>query len=186
MATEVEIVNSALAKVGAGRILTLDDNSEPARLAKAIYPTLRDKLLRSHPWRFATKRVELGPLVDEPEFDFSNKFQLPSDCLRVLAIDGNDSEEWKEESGELLCNLSDVKIKYIWRNTDTSKYDANFTEVLALDLAVEFSIPLSNNATLRATLVQERDKAIREARSFSAQVGSVDRVKADNWLNARY
>lgn len=184
--TEVEICNSALAKVGAARILTLDDDSEEARLCKTLFYRLRDKLLRSHPWRFATRRVALGPLVTAPIYEFQNAFQLPNDCLRVLAIDGNDSEEWKEESGQLLCNLDSVNIKYIWKNEDTSSYDSNFVEVLAFDLAVELCMPLAQNATLRATLVDERKLALREARSFNAQVGSVDRVKADTWLNARF
>ena len=62
----VEICNSALIKVGAGRILSLNDDSERALLMKEQYPKLRDDLIFAHPWNFATKRETLAASVTPP------------------------------------------------------------------------------------------------------------------------
>jgi len=68
--TEVTISNSALIKLGAETITTFEDDNKRARLCKNQYPLMRDKLLRSHPWNFNTKRVELGLLAAAPEFGY--------------------------------------------------------------------------------------------------------------------
>ena len=61
MATDLEIINSALTKIGAGIItaaqLTAGSTKE-ARLASERLSPLRLALLRSHPWNIATKRAD--------------------------------------------------------------------------------------------------------------------------------
>ena len=95
MATsETAIANSALAKIGAKSILSLDDDSREARLMKQQFAPLRDMLLRSHPWNFAIKRLELAASSTAPIFGFDNRFVLPVDYLRVLEIDSED-QEWQ-------------------------------------------------------------------------------------------
>jgi hypothetical protein len=172
--------------VGANRILTLDDNTSEARLCKDLYYRLRDKLLRSHPWNFAIKRITLGLDIEAPAFEYSHQHILPADCLRILTPYPVD-QEWKEESGKILSYSSDMAIKYIWKNEDESSYDVNFAELLAYDLALELVLPLTQNATLRTAIADDRLKCLKETRSYDAQAsGSVERVSADTWLQVRY
>ena len=58
MPAETDIVNVALRKIGATAITALDDGSTNANIAQDLYDEIRDSLLRSHPWNFATKRTD--------------------------------------------------------------------------------------------------------------------------------
>lgn len=86
----------------------------------------------------------------------------------------------------LVTNNAGCSIRYIARITDVSKFDANFSEVLAYEIALETVYPLTQNASLTAGLEQRRDKELRTARSYSAQVGSVESVDDQTWITTRY
>jgi len=61
MATDLEIINSALTKLGAGLITSAQKTggtTKEARLAVERLPHIRKSLIRSHPWNFAIKRVD--------------------------------------------------------------------------------------------------------------------------------
>jgi hypothetical protein len=184
--SDTDICNSALSKVGARRIISLTDDLEEARICSDLYPVRRDMLLRSHPWRFAVTRVELAPVVDVPLFDFSNAFQLPPDCLRVLNTNQPYNSRWKEENGLILCFTPTLMIQYIYRNTDVSKWDANFCEVLSYDLAKEICFPLTQNASLKQDLEATAKQELAVARSYNAQIGSVESVEDDSWVLVRH
>jgi len=63
-ATNEDIANSALAKLGAEEITSLSDTTRRARLVNRQFVKIRDKLLRSHPWNFAIKRSFLQAISD--------------------------------------------------------------------------------------------------------------------------
>lgn len=182
--TEVSICNSALIKIGAERILSLDDNTARAKLLKEIYPLVRDDLISSHPWNFATGRVALAALATAPLYEWSYNFQLPSDCLRVYGTD-IDPDPWKVEEGKLLCNSGTVTIKYIKQVTDTAKFSAYFVETFACRLAAEIAYALTQSTTLKDSAEAKYERQLRVARSFDAQESMGDRVYADSWLNSR-
>lgn len=186
MITEVSIANSALAKVGAERIISMDDNNERARLCKEQLPKIRDALLRGHPWNFAQVRVTLAELPTPPVFEFTKSYQLPADCLRVLKVDLDETYEWKIEGKTLVTDASVVSILYLKKETDPNLYDANFVEVLATTLAGDICYSLVQSATLRDQLKKEARDLLREARSFDAQEGTPQKVQANYWRRARY
>ena len=88
-------------------------------------------VLRSHPWNFANKRVELAQLTESPAFEYDFQFQLPADCLRVLKTD-DELDIFKIEGRQLLSNNAIVKILYTSRIEDTTQFDSLFTETLSL------------------------------------------------------
>jgi len=188
MATsETAICNSALTKVGAKRINALTDNTPEARICKEQYEKVRDDLLRSHPWNFAIKRVVLSPLVAAPAFGYSKQFQIPADCLRVLHIvEFDDTTDWRKESDKILCDESTISLTYIAKITDTSKYDANFDEVLALKIAHEICYSLTQSTTLKQLIAQEYKEALRDARTFDAQESATRQVYAKDFFNSRF
>jgi hypothetical protein len=200
MATsEVEIANSALLKCGVDRIISLDESNNRAEAMKEQFYKHRDALMRSHPWNWAIKRVELAEVSETPAFDFTNTYQLPTDCLRVLKINEllvsmngrglnlNNYGEFSIEGDKLLCNFSTVKIKYIAKITDVSKWDENFCEVLAFRLAADLAYRLTGSAALATALYEQYEKELRQARSFDGQEGSSDRVvESPGWLVSRF
>jgi len=54
-----DICNIALTTLGASTITDLTDDNERARKFNEVYSDIRDDLLYSHPWNFATKRAHL-------------------------------------------------------------------------------------------------------------------------------
>lgn len=56
--TETDLCNTALTAVGDRHISSLTDGSRNADLCATLYPMVRDRLLRGHPWNFAMKRTK--------------------------------------------------------------------------------------------------------------------------------
>ena len=181
--TAVSICNSALLKIGAQRIASLDENNKRAISCKEQYEKNRDDVLRSHPWNFALKRVALSLLTTTPAFGFDYEFQLPTDCLRVISIDPR--VKHSIEGRKLLADETSISMLYISKITDTNLYDPNFVEALALRLASDLAYPLVQSVNLKQELLKEYQEFIRDARTFSAQEGSADDFMEDYFLNAR-
>ena len=71
MASQVDICNYALAKIGSTPIADLMEDSKEARSCLTIYALVRDEVLQVRPWPSCTARGGLQPLSDAPSFEFS-------------------------------------------------------------------------------------------------------------------
>jgi hypothetical protein len=186
--SSVQIMNSALIKLGAERIASEDESNLRAKLCKEQYPKRRDMLLRAHPWKFAVRRSELAAVDPKPDDfgDWGYVFQLPTDVCRILQlVDICAETPWDTENQYLLIDESEVTIRYISRITDVTKFDDNFIEALAWDLAADIAFALTQKQDLADSCVKRAEKELALARSFNAQQGSVQRVQAEDFLNAR-
>ena len=98
--SETELVNQALAMIGASRIQSIGDMStqKGAQAATLYYPT-RDALLRRGRWNFARTFTTLATLAATPanlallpdpdysgQIRYSGAFQLPNDYVRLSAV----------------------------------------------------------------------------------------------------
>lgn len=188
VASEVEIMNSALIKLGAERIISPTDENNRARLMNEQYPKVRDELLRSHPWKFAIRRTPLTAIDPKPANygDYAYVFNLPSDFMRLIElVNCNINEVFDIEDRYLLGNYAPITIRYISRITNVAKYDDNFCEVLAWCLAADVAYALTGDKVKSDGAKVMADRALAQARSFNAQQGSVKRFVSDNWKNAR-
>lgn len=103
MATDEEIANQALARVGAESITSGEwttPTNERSRVVKNSWPFVRQAVLREHPWNVVTTREKLlkEGIANEglkPQFDYASSYALPTDCLRVLEVDTD--EQWRVE-----------------------------------------------------------------------------------------
>lgn len=185
MASVTSICNSALAKIGAGRIISIDDPSEGAKLCKEQYTKNKEDLIAAHPWNFAIARVSLAQLPDAPVFQYKYAYQIPVDCLRVLQVNTSNSVEWEREGSSLVTDSDGVYIRYI-KNVDESLFSPLFAEVLAVKLAYDISYSLVQSVQLREQLRNDYKEKLREARSYDAQEGGVRQVQADEFILPRY
>lgn len=184
MASAVTVCNGALIKVGAARIAALSENSVEARICNDRYEHVLKDLLRSHPWNFATKWVELAEVVNPPDSEYDYVFQLPGDCLRVIQTDC-EVDKWAVEGEYIGADITPVTIQYIAYETDVNKWDDNFREVMSCKLAYDICYALAQSAALKREIGEEYRARLREARSFNGQEGSPPRVYANSWLNSR-
>lgn len=143
MASAVEISNIALVGLGANTISSLTDNSSQALTVNTVWDQCRRALLRLHPWNFATKRVELPQDVTAPVFGYQYAYQLPADNLRLLEVHRNN--QYKVEGNRILTNSISCQIKYIFDATDTSLWDAAFSELMAAKLRYEISYTITRD-----------------------------------------
>lgn len=183
--SSASLCNGGLTFLGANRITSLDDDSPEAKLCKEHYDDIRKALLRSHPWKFATKRVVLPVSSTTPAWGWDYQYQLPIDCLRVTELYGQEQDNWTEEGRLLLTDSREAKIKYVYDMTEVGNFDPNFTEVLKLDIAINLSYALTTSTEQRESLIKLREARIKHARTYSAQSAVGDRVYADDWLNSR-
>jgi hypothetical protein len=55
--------------------INFDEDTDHARLCANLYPTVRNKLLRKHPWNCAVKRVVLSPSAPRPSLGTAISFR---------------------------------------------------------------------------------------------------------------
>lgn len=86
MATDVDICNLALARVGQRQFIQeLDDSTTEAELCSVLYPAARDALLTTFDWPFATKHQVLA-LLQETRSGWAYAYKWPTDCLKARYI----------------------------------------------------------------------------------------------------
>ena len=185
MASAVQICNLALAKIGEEQITSLTDNSKAARRCNLVYEPMRDVVLRSHLWNFAIKRVALATSGDAPAYEYTTKFALPTDFLRLVDTNLLPESEYKVEGKFILAHASTLSIRYVSQVTDPNEFDWLFIESLAARMAAELAISLTDNRQLFVDLFNLYQGKIAEARSIDAQERSPDNITADTWLESR-
>jgi hypothetical protein len=193
--SDVSICNSALSKLGAERITSLNDQTAAGVLCKEQYEKLRDSLLMEHPWKFAIARANLALTVFVPTWQYTKAFQLPVDVLRILDTDQNQGTigevSWDMEidpnTGEryLVTNEDAVAIKYLKKVSET-RFTPLFAEVLAARLSKEFAYPLTQSSTITQLMAKNYDDMLKMARSFNAMESSVKQVEANDWFFSRF
>lgn len=184
MASRVSISNLALTILGADRITSLEDNVENARRLTAIYDDALEDVLRAHPWNFAIARAQLARLATTPLFEYRYEYQLAGNCLRVLsASDGaKPITDFKIEGRKLLCDGTDVYIKYIVNVTDPNQYTSQFIYVLSSRLAAEIAYAVTNNKATAELMFELYLTRLNEAKAADAQESSsIEELDKDLW-----
>lgn len=198
MASEVEIANRALTKIGASRILSLSDDVEAARSVDSLFSIVRDAELRIRMWKFSITRDSLAALVTTPSWGFDYEYQLPSDCLRVVQVNDiypgaslsdyrtMDESEWRIEGRKILTDIAaPLKIRYVSQVTDTGQWDAAFTEAFACRLAAELAERLTQSNTKRQLAWDEYKQAISMAVRANAIESAPEPLPDDAWVLTR-
>lgn len=96
MASDVDIVNLALSRLGDDATVTSLDPPEGSAQAEhcaQFYPIARDSLLELHNWNFATRRIVLAAVTLPDNAGFLYAYSAPSDCIQIIAILPPDSTD---------------------------------------------------------------------------------------------
>ena len=197
MASVVDICNEAMDLLGAATITALTENSKEARLCSRRFETVRDSVLRAHPWNIAVTRKQLAKDSAAPACGFTNQFTLPTDpyCLRVLSlftanVDSSlaayDSQAmFKIEGRKVLTDEDTCRIVYVGRITDTEQYDSLLSSAVATKLAAEPAYAITCSTSVSQQMLAIYEERMREARSMDATEGVPDKIIADDFINIR-
>lgn len=268
MASDLEVCNAALMRIGSEPITAFSDDSKRAKICLAHYDRVKRDFIAQHPWNFSLKRAVLladkatlastdvtfasdqitvtahgastgdrvffkadngtlpagialgqeyflikvdsntlsfattyelaiaGTVVTITDvgvssfemfysalFDFSFRFDLPSDYLTIFRVDP-DYVDYQIEGVQIYSDDETFQMIY-QANTQENNFSIFAYQALILSLAVEFSYTLIQSNELQTRLIAELDRALPAARLKDAQAGKPYPMTADAWRNAR-
>lgn len=169
--TALALCSRALLKIGALPLASFDDGSAESELAGNLYPSVRDGLLSSHPWKFATGQISLPQLQDMPVADFHNAFLLPNDFLRALSAGQGERGlglVYRIVENRLHTNAAEVVLSYIFCPNERN-FPAFFNQALIARLAAEFCMPLTESTSRAQMLYKIAEEELRLARQIDTQ-----------------
>jgi len=189
MASDVGIVNAALAKLGLRSILSFGDDRTEARLATDTYADLRDAVLRDHPWNFATQRAAITAETDTPVWGYGFSYPWPEDpyCLRILDIKDIGTQPFKIEGRKILTDVSSpINILFVSRVTDPNVMDVLFRDALAARIAMEWAEKLTRSTQVQEAMHTLYKSKLKSAKSTDGMEGSVEPVTKSRWIDVRW
>jgi hypothetical protein len=185
--SETSICNSALIKIGADRIISIDEGSKRSIACKDRLSFCRNEVLAAHNWKFAKKRLQLAALGTTPAFGWSYEYQLPADYLNMV----QDPEEldvvrdYVVEGRKLLANDNPVKILYIFEETSYGNWEFLAAEALAWRLAVDIAYLVSQSKEVAALMLQGYQMALKDARYNDSRQQPPRGLLQDTFTNSR-
>lgn len=190
MASQTDIINRALSKLGEPRISNaLTTDTKPARVMVGMWEQVRDAMLQAYYWRFATIRTNLAADVATPEYGWGFQYSLPPDFLALLDIHENPAYTIEGASDNSLKILTDVDaplyIRYIRKITNTGQFHPLFNEALATKLAYEGCEEITDSNTKKEALLRDLSLTIAQAYQADAIAVPFDDFTDDEWITAR-
>lgn len=195
---DLDIINAALKKMGAKRQISTSDKTNAAAEMQSSFRLVRDRLIRAYNWNCCLKEDFLALIEKLEKDDRPYVYALPSDCLRIVSLDGivtgysgTERHErydplYKIRGDKLYTKLpAPLKVEYSYRNEDVYTYDPCFCDVLAIELAIENCERITSSSSMLDALRQMRRETLNTAlRTNSLEIPA--RPKATgNWLRAR-
>lgn len=171
MATDLDIVNQALVRIGAEPVASLNVSTAQALAASTLYDTVVKRMLAETPWTFALKGALLPEIVPptnsyQPFNRYEYVFQLPSDTIRVLGLESLCRFQMAQD--RLYTNDKHPRLVYV-ADVASSYFPAYFEDLVVHELAASFAISVTDT-TSRADLYQSYVRRMKpRAMSIDAQ-----------------
>jgi hypothetical protein len=178
--------------LGGKAISDLNEANDRARLASNLFEPVRDYVFQCHPWKCATKRVNLSPDVAAPAFDWSFQFTLPSDFLFPLSVGEEGGEcEYLIETGPagqlvLLSDENPVKLRYIWRNTNPALWEAVLVWGMTVAMKAVMAYPVTASTSMEELVDNALVGVLKRARAVDGQMGTPQTLGDSPLLNSRF
>jgi hypothetical protein len=171
MATDLEVVNEALVKIGASPIASLQDVGAQATAARVAYSTVVGTLLAQTPWYWALKRVQLPEVsLADGEFDefdqFDHIYQLPSDLVRSIGLAS--CEPFALIRDKLHTDDNDPVLVYVFR-AEVTRWPDYFRDLVVKTLAGELAISVTDSSNRANLWLSRADVARPRAMAIDAQ-----------------
>lgn len=185
--SDIGLCARALIKIGAAPITSFEDGSAESEIAGALFGQIRDALLSSYAWSFASGQVVLNRLEGAPLADYTYAYQLPNDFLRALSA-GQGSRgrglNFRIAGNQLHSNASEVILSYIYR-PEEEVFPPYFDQALIARLAAEFTIPVTENTSRAESMMALAEQEFKNARQIDAQQDTPNKIEDFTLINAR-
>ncbi len=185
--SDIGLCSRALVRLGAHPISSFSDGTASSEIAGLLYAPVRDYLLSSYAWSFATGQVNLIKLEADPAADYSSAFQLPNDFLRAISAGVGTRGRgisYRIIGNQLHCNADSVLLTYIYQPEEES-FPPYFDMAMIARLASEFCLPLTENVSRSEILAKLAEQEFARARQIDAQQDSPNRLESFSLIDAR-
>lgn len=206
------VCNHALQRIGVNKKLTNlgTDVSQEAEVCRTFYGLVIERVLRDHPWDFATRYATLalvGGTVDTPvNGDWQYSYRSPTNMLFARRIVGQNDQKRKydpnpipfregsDATGSLIYtdveldddNDLDVQLEYTIRLDCPARFgDATFRSAVAWRLAAEIAPSLSRDEKRQQFCLQMYQLELNDAGVTDAQEQQQEAPGDADWITGR-
>ena len=205
MATQLEIMNSALVELGEDVIQFEEDNlalnaigtpvDDVGQMALTTYPHIRNAFLNAHAWSWLTQRVQLARTDSPPsdEAPFRYQFITPHpNIANIRAVYDAETihfgtpnlSEWTIQERFLYAAFpagwADVQ-----RDVSEEAYPALVVNALILVLCERWAAPITEDESIIAIYRRKAAEALQDARRVDSQSRPARRFTGFSYLQAR-
>lgn len=186
VSSELEVINLALSELGEPRMLAMNDTGRIGGIVRASFNIYRDTVMRCFSWNCNTDRTALSEILPAPLFGYAHRYLKPAHFLRVLEINGDKNVAWTVEGDSILTDLgSPIELRYLFRQTDVTKWDAGFVTALAARCRLMWCAPLQKDNAEYERAKENHREAFREAVSVDSIEKGDEVIDASSWIDSR-
>lgn len=187
--TKTDILNKALTLVGANPIVSIDDDTENARVLKRVYDLSLRSVLSECEWYFAMTRSLLalsGDTLAWTEAAWENYIYVrPIAAIRIFSTNHR-TAKWREEGQYIISDTSGLGVRYSWFIEDTTKYPVFFVDALIDKLCENVSYYILNSPSKSQEFKETYLKiSLPRAMSVNSQIGIPEYMNDDAWVLAK-
>ena len=143
--TDVDICNMAIGYLGAtGTIQLLTDTQNVnARRCNQFFKSTVEIVLREFAWSCVSKRVKLAQNTEDPEFEYTYQYELPTDCVFAIecyeSTDWSTYDRWKRIQRTIQTDSDTLYLLYVAFPDDYQELDVMLADCIALKLAMRMA-----------------------------------------------
>lgn len=178
----ISISSNALILLGHAPIASFNEPGSGAQAAANLYDISYENLLTIHRWRFATRKVKLARLVEEPINEYKYQFQLPQDNLYVIKLDRDQDYEIYQD--RLYSQYTEVSIDYIYR-VDESMLPPYFIKAFEFFFAMQLAIPVTGNSTRAKEYESMYEMQLKRAKYADSTQRPTDIKRTSEYIDVR-
>lgn len=186
--SRTEICNKALTLVGANPIVSIDDDSQNARVVNRVYELSLKSILSEAPWNFALRRKLLSQTTDVPEWYDTGElyvYQRPNECIRIFRANDVDAT-WKVVGATIISDTNGLGVEFVYYNNTPSSYTSSFVNAFVDLLCSDIAFMILNSKTVAQGFMEKYEQiSLAKALAENAQVGTPMYMQDDAWVRAK-
>lgn len=140
--TKIGLLSKALISLGEKPLISLTDNRYGATVGSALFETIYENELQSHPWRFAMKKAALSRLVVTPLNQYQYAYQIPTDCLMPSHV--YPAADYEIFGDRIYTNNPTVELDYRFKPEITA-VPAYFAMLMVYALGRDMANPVTSS-----------------------------------------
>jgi hypothetical protein len=190
--TSTQICNLALGYLATPAIGDITSDTTPQGvLCRTFYASVKAALLEDRNWTFAMKTWLITKEVAAPvSVKYDAAYIIPVACVRVHRCDDGKGDYrigWERIGQQVLADDSPASlyVEGVDGTCDEANFSNSFVFTLAAQLAVELCIPLTENATLWASLVRISEAKLKSSSGSDGRQGKSEKTRSDSLAQRR-